>query len=93
MLFRTLKLNFFFRKYLSIGSPQEDQQRQINWTLGGSQKLSHQPKIIHGLDLSLQLDLHVGSLTIGSGLSLTLLPALNSVPLTELHSLAPRWRI
>ena len=35
------------------GTPQEDQQSQLTWTLGGSQRLNHQPKSIHGLDLVL----------------------------------------
>jgi hypothetical protein len=34
-----------------IGTPQEEQQSQLTWTLGGSQRLSHQSKSIHGLDL------------------------------------------
>jgi hypothetical protein len=36
-----------------IGTPQEDQQIQLTWTLGGSLSLSHQPKNIHRLDLGL----------------------------------------
>jgi hypothetical protein len=34
-----------------IGTPQEDQQCQLTWTLGSSQRLSYQPKSIHRLDL------------------------------------------
>jgi hypothetical protein len=33
------------------GPPQEHQQSQLTWTLGGSQKLNHQLKSKHGLDL------------------------------------------
>jgi hypothetical protein len=33
-----------------IEIPQEDQQSQLNWTLGSSQRLSHQAKNIHGLN-------------------------------------------
>ena len=32
------------------GTPQEDQQSQLTWTLRGSQRLNHQPKSMHGLD-------------------------------------------
>ena len=35
-----------------IGTPQEDQQNQLTWTFVGSQRLNHQLKSIHGLDLS-----------------------------------------
>jgi hypothetical protein len=34
-------------------TPQEDQQSQIIWTPRGSQRLNHQPKILHELDLAL----------------------------------------
>jgi hypothetical protein len=34
-----------------IRIPWEDQQNQLTWTLGSSQKLNHQPKNIHRLDL------------------------------------------
>ena len=34
-----------------IGTPQEDQKSQLTWTLRGSQRLNHQPKSEHGLDL------------------------------------------
>jgi hypothetical protein len=58
-----------------IGTPQEDQQSQLTWTLGGSQRLSYQPKSIYGLDLTpsptyvadVQLNLHKGPPTIGAG--------------------------
>jgi hypothetical protein len=33
-----------------IGTPQEDQQSQLTWTPGSSQRLSHQPKSISELD-------------------------------------------
>lgn len=33
-----------------IGTSQEDQENQLTWTSGSSQRLSHQQKIIHGLD-------------------------------------------
>ena len=49
------------------GTPQEDQQSQLTWTLGGSQRLNHQRKYIHGLDLTptpkiyeADMQLHVG---------------------------------
>jgi hypothetical protein len=32
------------------GTPQEDQNRQLTWTLGSSQRLSHLPKSKHRLD-------------------------------------------
>jgi hypothetical protein len=66
-------------------TPQEDLQSQLTWARGGSQRLNHQPKNTQGLDLShhtliadVQLGLCVGPLTIGAGLSLTLLPAIGS---------------
>ena len=34
-----------------IGTPKEDQQGQLTWTLEGSQGLNHQPKSIQVLDL------------------------------------------
>lgn len=34
-----------------IGTPQEDQQSQLTWTVGGFQRLNHQLKSEHGLDL------------------------------------------
>ena len=37
-----------------IGSPEEDQQCQLTWTLRGSQKLDHQPKSKYELDLGPQ---------------------------------------
>ena len=49
-------------------TPQKEQQSQLNWTLGGYQRLTHQPKSVHGLNLAIsmyvadvQLGLHVGS--------------------------------
>jgi hypothetical protein len=32
-------------------TPQENLQNQLTWAHGGSQRLSHQPKSMHGLDL------------------------------------------
>ena len=56
------------------GTPQEDQQSQLTWTLGGSQRLSHQPKSTHELNqghgtyiADVQLSPHVGPLTTGAG--------------------------
>ena len=65
-----------------IGSPQEDQQSQLTWTFGDSQRLSHQPKSIHGLDLSfyptygveMQFGYHVGPSTTGASILLCCLP-------------------
>ena len=34
------------------GTPQEDQQYQLVWILEGFQRLNHQPKSEHGLDLA-----------------------------------------
>jgi hypothetical protein len=34
-----------------IGTPQGNQQSELTWTLGGSQRLNHQPKSLYGLDL------------------------------------------
>jgi len=62
-------------------SSKEDQQIQLTWTLEDSQRLNHQPKSMHGLDLSLlqvaevQLGLNAGSQQLDRGLSLTLFPA------------------
>ena len=33
-----------------MGTPQEDQQSQLTWTPGSSQRLSHQTKSIQGLE-------------------------------------------
>ena len=33
-----------------MGIPQEDQQSQLTWTSGISQKLIHQPENTHGLE-------------------------------------------
>ena len=33
-----------------MGTPQEDQQSQLTWISGSSQRLSHHPKIIQGLE-------------------------------------------
>ena len=40
------------RNLEQIGTPQEDQQSQLTWTLGGLQKLSHQSKSICCLELT-----------------------------------------
>jgi hypothetical protein len=55
------------RALKAIGTPQEDQQSPLTWTLGGSQRLNHQPKSKHGLHLGpcthvadVQLGLHAG---------------------------------
>ena len=53
------------------GTPQEDQQSKLTWTLGGSQRMNHQPKSMHGLDLCTdgadeQLGVHAGPPTIGA---------------------------
>jgi hypothetical protein len=59
-----------------IRMPEENQQSQLIWTLGGSQRLGHQPKNIEGLYLvphpctyivDVQCGLHTGSPTIGVG--------------------------
>ena len=34
------------------GIQKEDQESQLTWTLGASQRLNHQPKNIQGLDLA-----------------------------------------
>jgi hypothetical protein len=34
-----------------IETPQEDKQHQLTWILGGSDRLNHQAKSIHRLDL------------------------------------------
>ena len=39
------------RKSEGMRSPLEGQQRQLIWTLEGSQRLNHQPKSIHDLNL------------------------------------------
>ena len=40
------------------GTLQEDQESQLTWTLGGSQRVNHQPKSKHQLDLG---PLHIHS--------------------------------
>ena len=68
---------------------EEDQQSQLTWTLGGSQRLSHQPKSMHGLDLAPTSPTHnIYSRCVAwssycpkqweQGLSLTLMPACGS---------------
>ena len=69
-----------------IASPQEDQQNQLTWTFGGSQRLNHQPKSIHRLDLAPHpMYVQMCSLVfmwvpqqLERGLSLTLLPGCRS---------------
>ena len=39
------------RDLKKIGTPQEDQQNQLNRALRGSQRLNHKPKSIDRLDL------------------------------------------
>ena len=53
-------------------TPQEDQQSQLSWLPGRSQRLNHQTKSIHRLNLGpgtyvadVQLRLHVGPPTTG----------------------------
>ena len=51
------------RKPEGIGTLQEDQQSQLAWTLGGSQRLTHQPKpneLYTAPASDAQLGLHVG---------------------------------
>jgi hypothetical protein len=45
------KIGVGLREPKRTGMPQEDQQSQKAWILGGSQRLNHQPKNEHGLDL------------------------------------------
>jgi len=59
----------------------EDQQNQLTWIFGDSQRLSHQLKRIHWLDVGphtcitlVQLSLHVGPKQLELELSLKLLP-------------------
>ena len=61
---------------------EEDQQSQLTWTLGSSQRLNHQPKCIQGLGLGLftcvadvQLGLHVDPKQLEQWLWQKLLPA------------------
>ena len=50
------------RELEGIGTPEEDQQRQLTWTAEDSQKLNHQPRSIHRLDLPIPHPLlHTGS--------------------------------
>jgi hypothetical protein len=68
---------------------EEDQQSQLTWTLGSSQRLNHQPKCIQGLGLGLftcvadvQLGLHVAPQQLERGY-------LDSAALTG--SCSPNW--
>ena len=62
-----------FRGPKKTVTPQEDQESELTWTLGDSQRLNLQPKSIQGLDLSpphisdIQLGLSVGPPTTGVG--------------------------
>jgi hypothetical protein len=49
------------------GTSQENQQRQLTWTLGDSQRLNNQPKSKHRLDLGPLNKLATWSPTIGVG--------------------------
>jgi hypothetical protein len=44
-----LELGKSWKKLRRRTTPQEDQQSQLTWTSGSSQRLSHQPGSIHGL--------------------------------------------
>ena len=63
-----------------IGTPQEDQQSQPTWTLGGSQRLNHQARM--GCPCTyvanVQFGLYVGAQQLQWRLSLTLIPACGS---------------
>jgi hypothetical protein len=48
----------------SIGTPQEDQQYQLTWTLDRSHRLNHQLKCIHSLDLG-PYCIHVAEVQLG----------------------------
>ena len=64
------------------GMPQEDKHASTNLDPWGSQRLNHQPKNTHGLDLDppctyvadVQLGLHMGPEPLEWGLSQKLLP-------------------
>ena len=51
--FRSLseELGERLRDLKKTGTPQEDQESQLVWILGGSQRLNHQPKSEQELDL------------------------------------------
>jgi hypothetical protein len=83
-----------------IETPQKDQQNQLIWTLGSSQRLNYQPKRKHGLDLAhpnppyiyivdIQLIFSGGFPSIWSGnCSWICCLVENIIPLTELPCLA-----
>jgi hypothetical protein len=61
-----------------VGIPQKDQQNQLTWTLGGSQRLKHQPKGTgprppHTYVADVQFCLHMGPEQLEQGLSEKLL--------------------
>jgi hypothetical protein len=43
----------WLRNTKGIGTPQENLQNQLTWTLVGTQRLNNQPKIIQGLEIGL----------------------------------------
>ena len=68
-----------------IGTSLENQQNQLTWTLGVSQRLNHQPKNMSWLNLGLaaliadvQFCLHMGPEQLEQGLSQKLLPVCSS---------------
>ena len=66
-----------------FGCSQEEQQSQLTWTLGGSQRLNGHTHVADE-----QLGLHVVPQLQELGLSLTLLPEMDPAPLTGLPCLA-----
>ena len=65
-------------------TPQEDQQSQLTCFHGGSERLDHHPKIIHGQYLgpyTFLTDLHI-CLHMKQGLSVSLLPNFESISLS-----------
>ena len=71
------------KKLERSGTPQGNLQNPLTWTHKGSQRLNHQPEIMHGIDLDsytyvtdVQLGLPMGLLKQEQRLSLMTLPAL-----------------
>ena len=62
------KLGESLRGLKRTGTPQEEQQSQLTWTLGGSQRLNHQPKSIQEWT-ALQPDTYVADVQLGLHLS------------------------